>query len=90
MAESHTCGISASGTLWCWGENARGELGDGTHTQYSDPVEVDAERDWDRVTLGRAHSCALRTDHSLWCWGANANGEIGDGTAWSGELQPVE
>lgn len=87
---SHFCGIRADGSLWCQGDNTYGELGDGTRTYRSGPVEVGTAKDWTAITAGSYFTCGLRTGGNLYCWGNNANGQIGDGTAWSTSPVPVQ
>ncbi len=74
----HTCGILGDGTVWCWGVNDKGQLGDGTLTNSASPVHVVAlPSAADDLSAGRSHSCAVLSDGSLWCWGDNASGQIG-------------
>ncbi len=75
-----TCGIRANGTLWCWGLNHRGQLGDGTTKSKSSPIRVGTASNWASVSAGWFDTCGVRTDGSLWCWGDNSAGQIGDGT----------
>jgi len=89
VGTAHTCGIQADGTMWCWGYNSLGQLGDGTHTDSSVPVQVGNETDWVAVTAGTAHSCGIRADHSAWCWGGNFDGQLGNGTTVS-STTPVQ
>ncbi len=80
----HTCARKSDGSLWCWGENADGELGDGTTTTRLGPVQVSGmSAAVAEVVLGSAHSCARKSDGSLWCWGWNGFGQLGDGTSTS-------
>jgi alpha-tubulin suppressor-like RCC1 family protein len=76
----HTCAVLTNHTLWCWGNNAHGQLGiSGPST--SSPIQV-----LDHVSaiaLGGDHSCAVRQDLTVWCWGTNDHGELGDGTTVS-------
>jgi alpha-tubulin suppressor-like RCC1 family protein len=79
----HSCAIKTDGTLWCWGHNTDGQLGDGTTTHTSTPVQAGASTlgsNVAEVALGGYHSCAIKTDGTLWCWGANSRGQLGDGT----------
>lgn len=82
----HTCAIRTDGSLWCWGNNLRGQLGQGNQgsdTNRALPSRVGADNDWMSVSAGGWHTCALKTDQSLWCWGSNFYGELGDGTSGS-------
>lgn len=79
---SHTCAVLADGTVWCWGIDASGELGDGAPFQNrSTPVRValGAGQRAVAVSAGSSHTCAILTDGSAWCWGANGSGQLGDG-----------
>jgi alpha-tubulin suppressor-like RCC1 family protein len=76
---AHTCGIQTNDTLWCWGGNGQGPLGDGTTTSRTTPVPVGTST-WKAVSAGGSHTCAIRSDDTLWCWGSNSHGQLGDGT----------
>jgi alpha-tubulin suppressor-like RCC1 family protein len=66
---THSCAIRPNGTLWCWGVNADGELGDGTTERRLSPVQVGVDTDWMSVSVGLSHTCGLRAGGKLWCWG---------------------
>ncbi|HEY6559479.1 MAG TPA: hypothetical protein VI072_19485 [Polyangiaceae bacterium] len=86
----HTCVLKMNGTLWCWGHNDYGQLGDGTTTSRSVPVQVASlGTGVIAVAAGGSHTCARKRDGTLWCWGENYYGELGDGTTESPKLEPV-
>jgi hypothetical protein len=76
---SHTCAIKTNGSLWCWGNNLFGQLGDRTNTDRNTPIQI-MPSGATSVSLGGSHTCAVKTNGSLWCWGTNGDGELGDGT----------
>jgi alpha-tubulin suppressor-like RCC1 family protein len=78
---NHTCAVGANGTLWCWGRNAVGQLGDGTTTARPDPKQVlpAGAADWAAVSASGDYTCALRATGALFCWGANTQGQLGTG-----------
>ncbi|MGA9761553.1 MAG: hypothetical protein WBQ14_03940 [Gaiellaceae bacterium] len=75
----HNCALLSDHTVWCWGDNDNGELGDGTKTSRSVPVQVE-DITATSISAGEYHSCALLQDGTAQCWGAAAFGQIGDGT----------
>jgi alpha-tubulin suppressor-like RCC1 family protein len=76
----HTCALIETGALKCWGQNQRGQLGDGTTADRVVPVNV-AELSTGVMALaaGWQHSCALMLNGSIKCWGNNGNGQLGIG-----------
>jgi alpha-tubulin suppressor-like RCC1 family protein len=78
---SHSCAITSTGAVYCWGENSAGQLGDGTTTQRATPTLVPAiQSGATAIATGSAHSCAVTTGGAAKCWGFNIHGELGDGT----------
>ena len=68
-ARGHSLAIRNDGSLWTWGYNAFGELGDGTTTTRSTPVRVPSLSGVTQVAGGRDHSLALRSDRTVWAFG---------------------
>ncbi|HVY39747.1 MAG TPA: RCC1 repeat-containing protein [Polyangia bacterium] len=78
----HACAILADGSLVCWGNNATGQLGDGTLVNRPRPAVVAGLHDVHAVATGLSHTCAL-SDAGLSCWGSNSQGQLGTDTGTS-------
>lgn len=78
VGRTATCGLQRDGSLWCWGDNTFGQMGDGTNSFRDRPVPIQPPGHFLAVDLD-AHVCAVRADHTLWCWGAGKQGQLGDG-----------
>ena len=76
----HSMALKSDGTVWTWGQNNDGQLGDGTKTNRSTPVKVTGLADVVDIGNGRLHSLAIESDGSVWAWGLNIDGQLGDGT----------
>lgn len=89
---AHSCAISETGRLMCWGRNQEGQLGDGTRADSSRPVDVLLPDGVGAtaVALGASHSCALLDDTSVRCWGNNGTGQLGDSGVGASSDEPVE
>ena len=85
----HNLGIKSDGTLWAWGYNADGQLGDGTILNKLSPVQIGTATDWASVDAGLIHNFGIKTDGTLWAWGWNHYGQLGDGTN-SDRRSPVQ
>jgi prepilin-type N-terminal cleavage/methylation domain-containing protein len=77
---SHSIGLRADGTVWTWGYNNYGQLGDGTITNESKPIQVNGLNNIVAIAAGASHSLALKNDGTVWSWGRNGDGQLGDGT----------
>jgi alpha-tubulin suppressor-like RCC1 family protein len=72
------CAVKSDGTLWTWGSNRRGMLGDNTTIQKSSPVQTIAGgTNWKQCSAGGYAMAAIKTDGTLWGWGNNQNGTLG-------------
>ncbi|KXH84949.1 hypothetical protein AU378_04115 [Chryseobacterium kwangjuense] len=76
----HSLGIKTDGTLWAWGNNSNGQLGDGTNINRNNPVQIGGAANWKKVFAAEKYSVAIKTDGTLWAWGYNQFGFLGDGT----------
>jgi alpha-tubulin suppressor-like RCC1 family protein len=77
---SHTLAIRSDGSLWTWGLNAAGQLGDGTRTAQVSPKQIGVAKDWIAVAAGDAHSVALEATNIM-SWGLNSAGQLGLGAS---------
>jgi len=76
--EYNIAAIKTDGTLWTWGNNTYGQIGDNTTQSKSSPVQVGALTNWAQVSEGYQTVMAVKTDGTLWGWGRNQSGQIGD------------
>ena len=72
--------VKSDGTVWAWGNNGVGELGDGTTNNRDTPGPVNGFTNGKAIAVGISHMLALRQDGTVWAWGSNENGQLGDGT----------
>ena len=92
---SHTCAMKTDDTVYCWGYNSYGQLGDNTTTDRYTPVQVlgvggnGTLTGVSQITVGYSHTCAIKTDGTAYCWGQNSYGQLGDNTTTS-KYTPVQ
>jgi alpha-tubulin suppressor-like RCC1 family protein len=91
----HTCAISTGKSLYCWGDNNSGAIGDGTAGPGFErrvPTKIGTSGAWARVSAGGAlnfsHTCAVSTGKSLYCWGNDFYDQIGDGVTGVNRFSP--
>ena len=86
----HTAAIKTDGTLWSWGHNIYGQLGDNSIVFKSSPVQtITGGTNWKQVACGSYHTSAIKTDGTLWSWGYNVAGGLGDNTT-TNKSSPVQ
>lgn len=76
----HALALADDGTVWAWGFNDQGQLGDGTLQYATAPVQVQGLPEIKAISAGYTSSMALGRDGTVWTWGSNQSGELGDGT----------
>jgi len=74
----HTCALRAGGAVVCWGNNQKGELGDGTTTDRTSPVAVSGLDAATLLTAGAWHTCGATSAGGVWCWGDDLGAQLGD------------
>jgi hypothetical protein len=85
----HSLALKGDGTVWAWGYNRDGQLGDGTTTNRTTPVQVSGLSGVTAIAAGTHHSLALKGDGTVWAWGGNWYGQLGDGTT-TNSTTPVQ
>ncbi|MFP2962650.1 RCC1 domain-containing protein [Myxococcus sp. 1LA] len=76
----HTVTLKHDGTVWSWGSNSNGQLGDGTTVRRMIPARVTGLDAVTAIATGDGHTVARRQDGTVWVWGHNSDGQLGDGT----------
>ncbi|MFH1907304.1 MAG: hypothetical protein ABIL11_07985 [Chloroflexota bacterium] len=81
VGSMHICALTEAGTVWCWGANYSGQLGNESVTQFGGPVVVTSlESGVKAIAAGEEYACAITENGGLKCWGDNLFGQLGDGT----------
>jgi len=88
VGEYHVIAMKKDGSVWVWGNNRDGQLGDGTKTNKLSPVQL-AGIDAVRIATGKSHSMVLKKDGTAWSWGKNESAQLGNGTTVN-QLNPME
>ncbi|HEY4427788.1 MAG TPA: IPT/TIG domain-containing protein [Solirubrobacteraceae bacterium] len=82
---NHSLALLSDGTVWAWGENSSGQLGDGSTTESDIPVAVSGLSGVVAIAAGGSESLALLSDGTVEAWGDNSSGQLGDGTTTNRE-----
>ena len=87
---NHTMAIKLDGTLWGWGVNTDGQLGNGTVTRAPIPIQIGTQTNWLKVVAGDRNTMAIKTDGTLWVWGDNLFGQVGNNTFTNNVTTPTQ
>ncbi|TRZ70285.1 MAG: hypothetical protein D4S02_00725 [Rhodocyclaceae bacterium] len=77
---AYTLAVKSDGSLWAWGDNTQGQLGDGSTTAALSPKQIGTATGYLLLAAGYYHSLAIKSDGTLWAWGKNDHGQLGDGS----------
>jgi alpha-tubulin suppressor-like RCC1 family protein len=89
FSAAHSCVLGTDQSAWCFGDNADGQLGDGTQTASATPVAVTGGHAFVQLATGDYHTCGLTDGGDVYCWGGNYDGQVGDGTGQVQRTEPV-
>jgi len=86
----HTCALLEGGEVYCWGDNATGQIGVGVvGGEYSLPTPITGGHRFKTVSAGYVHTCGLTTSGAAYCWGGNRSGELGQGIDGGHDAEPI-
>lgn len=88
--EEHTAAIRSDGSLWTWGSNEWGQLGNGNYLDSGLPQRIGTDTNWKAISCGRNHVIALKTNGTIWAWGANDYKQLGTGVVANSVNHPVQ
>lgn len=81
MGTQHQCVLVSDGTVRCWGGNNMGQVGSGSYSSYSPPIQVPGLAGVSDISAGAHHTCAVISDGTIKCWGSNISYQIGSGSS---------
>jgi alpha-tubulin suppressor-like RCC1 family protein len=87
LGGSHSAALKQDGSLWTWGGNASGQIGDSSTITRNVPIAIG--NGYVAVAAGNNHTLGIKSDGSLWSWGNNGTGQLGDGTS-NQSLSPIQ
>ena len=82
--------LKADGTVWSWGANGQGQLGNGNQTQQTSPVQVSGLTDVVAIAAGQQHALAAKRDGTVWAWGLNGSGQLAESTSVQRRTTPTQ
>ncbi len=87
----HSIALKNDGTVWVWGGNPDGQVGNGTSDPYNrTPVQVSGLTSVTVIAAGSQHNLALKSDGTVWAWGENSSGQLGIGITGNSINAPVQ
>jgi len=86
---NHLLSRKSDYTLWAWGLNGNGQLGNNSATNVSSPIQIGSDTNWDKVVAGYNTSFAIKTGGTLWAWGDNSYRQSGIGSGGPGSFTYV-
>ncbi len=90
VGNDHTIALKSDGTVWAWGWNEQGQLGDGTTDNKKTPVQVSELSSIITIAVGGYHNLAIKSDGTVWAWGYNLHGQLGNGRTYEYATAPIQ
>jgi len=87
--DEHSVALASNGTIYAWGYNGNGQIGDNTTTTRTSPVHLSISGTVTEIEAGYDHTLALKSDGTMWAWGSNSFGELGNGNSAQSKV-PVQ
>ena len=88
--DQHSLALKSDGTVWAWGNNGWGQLGNGKYGGSNTPVQVPGLSNVTAIAAGSLHNLALKSDGTVWGWGFDYFGQVGNGTSGANVLSPAQ
>ena len=88
--DQHSLALRSDGTVWAWGNDGWGQLGNGTYARSTIPVQVPGLTNVTAIAAGSLHNLAVKSDGTVWAWGFNYYGQVGNGTSGGNVLSPAQ
>lgn len=86
----HALALQEDGTLWSWGSNRNGQLGNSSILNENAPIKVNHDTDWAKIFVGNETSFAIKKNGTLWAWGDNSRGQLGIGSNNNYKTHPLQ
>jgi alpha-tubulin suppressor-like RCC1 family protein len=88
--DQHSLALKSDGTVWAWGNDGWGQLGNGKYARSLTPLQVPGLTNINGIATGSLHNLAVKSDGTVWAWGFNYYGQVGNGTSGGNALSPVQ
>ncbi|MDQ6791601.1 MAG: hypothetical protein M3075_13280 [Candidatus Dormibacteraeota bacterium] len=88
--DQHSLALKSDGTVWAWGNDGWGQLGNGSYARSTTPLQVSGLSGMTAIAAGSLHNLAVKSDGTVWAWGFNYYGQVGNRTSGGNVLSPAQ